>query len=195
MRQLSSNVVALIANETISSFYMVLVRHYNDGMIHFNTTSHFADVTLSNGITYLADGKLKSADPPQLNTTVDREQYKVILADPAFADGALLGQGLVGKVMEVRVGFINPATGLPYTDIADTFVSYKGRINSAAYLVDTEEGSVDLELVGVSPLISLDMVKGYYLSRDFVRQKDATDSSFDAVYEGSSAVILKWGKK
>jgi hypothetical protein len=195
MRQLSSNIVNLIANETVNAFYMVLIRHYNDGFINFNTTSHFANVTLSNGITYLADGKLKSADPPQLTTTVDREQYKVLLSDPSFTEGGNIGQGLVGKIMEVRIGFLNPLTGTPFTNIADTFVSYKGRVNSASYLVDTDEGTVDLEVTGVSPLISLEMVKGFYTSRDFVRQQDVTDSSFDSVYEGSGGTVLKWGKK
>jgi hypothetical protein len=195
MRQLSSNIQTLIANETVQAFYMVLIRHYDDGFIHFNTTSCYCDVTLSNGISYVSDGKLKSADPPQINTNVDREQYKVILSDPAFDEGANVGNGLVGKIMEVRVGFINPATGLPFTNIEDTFVTYKGRVDRTSYLVDTEDGNVDLEIIGVSPLISLDMVKGYYTSRDNVRAQDSTDSSFDSVYEGSGAITVRWGKQ
>jgi hypothetical protein len=194
VRQLSANIVNLINNKTVTAFYMVLVQHTGGGFVHFNTTSHYSDVTLSNGVTYIADGKLKNADPPQMNTNVDREQYKVILSDPAFADGPIIQQGLVGKVLEVRLGFIDPSTGLPFTNIADTFVVYKGRVDSASYLIDTEEGEVDLQITGVSPMVSLEMVKGYYLSRDNVRAHDTNDSSFDDVYEGSSAIILKWGK-
>jgi hypothetical protein len=194
VRQLSANIVTLINNKTVNAFYMVLVQHTGGGFVHFNTTSHYADVTLSNGQTYIADGKLKSADPPQMNTTVDREQYKVILADPSFSEGGNIGQGLVGKVLEVRLGFIDPSTGLPFTNVADTFIVYKGRVDSASYMIDTEEGEVDLQITGVSPMVSLEMVKGYYLSRDNVRAHDSADSSFDDVYEGSSAIILKWGK-
>jgi hypothetical protein len=125
MRQLSANIKALIDAENVTAFYMVLVQAFDSGFVYFNTTSHYADLTLSNGVEYLSDGKLKSCDPPQLSATVDREQYKLILADPGFDDGATIGMGLVGAVLEVRLGFINPSTGTPYTNISDTFVVYK----------------------------------------------------------------------
>jgi hypothetical protein len=195
MRQLSANIVALIANDQVEAFYTLMVRHYPDGFVFFNTTTYYQDIELSNGDIFLADGKLVSADPPQMNTNVDREEYKVVLADPGAEDGDLLGQGLVGKGFEVRLVFINPATGRPYTNVEDTFVVYKGRVGSTLWLIDTDNDSRDIQIAANSPMASLEMVKGFYLGRDNIRANDPTDSCCDGIYEGSAPSTIKWGKK
>ena len=58
------------------------------------------------------------------------EQYRIALADPAFLNGSSGENGLVGKTLEVRLCFVNPATGTPFDNLADTFVVYKGKIDS-----------------------------------------------------------------
>jgi hypothetical protein len=159
------------------------------------------DVQLkSNGIAladynYFSDATLVTIDPPQMSTNVDREQYKITLADPMLEKMTSVRNNLVGKVLEGRLGFVNHYTGTPYLEIADCPIVYKGRIDGASYLIKTNEfGESILQITGSSPMRNLDMKKSLFISRDFVRQRDATDSSCDQIYEGSGAITLKWGK-
>jgi hypothetical protein len=195
MRQLSANITALMASgEPVEMFYMVRITN-RAGVVIYADTTHYATVVLSNGFTYPATGSLVSVDPPQQSTTVDREQYQITVADPAFLLGELAEANLVGKRLETRVGFINPATGTPFTNVADTFLTYKGAVNSGAYKVTLEEfGEALFQITGVSPILSLETRRGIYLSRDAVRQRNSADSSCDKIFEGSGAATLKWGK-
>ncbi len=194
MQQFSPTIAALFAAGTVDTFFMVRVYDKN-GVNVFTTTTHHNNVTLTDGRTFEANDLLVGADPPQLSTTVDREQYSITIADPEFLQGSLLENGMVGKRMEVLLGFLNPVTGLPYTNPADTFTVYRGRCDGGALKVDTREyGEVLARVVGVSPIMSLEKKKGILLSRDAVRQRNASDSCCDQLYEGSSAVVLKWGK-
>lgn len=194
MRQLSANVVAALTGADLETFYTIRIADKNDTVV-FTSTTHHSNVTLSNGHLFEANGLIVSVDPPQLSTTVDREQYKVGIADPAFLQGSMAENGLIGKKLEVRIGFIDPTTGLPYTNVNDTFLVYKGRIDGTAYKVSTQEyGESVLMITGTSPILSLDMKKGIFLSRDAVRQRNVNDSSCDQLYEGSGSVVLKWGR-
>lgn len=195
MRQLSANIIALMASGvTIEIIYLVRIKNSAAGIIYADTT-HYATVILSDGSVYPANGTLVSADPPQQSTTVDREQYKITIADPEFLLGGIAEANLVGKRMESRIAFINPATGNPFTDVADTFLIYAGSVDSGAYKVTLEEfGESLFQITGVSPILSLEMRRGIYLSRDAVRQRNPADSCCDKLYEGSGKVTLKWGK-
>ena len=194
MRQLSTNVASLLELGDTETLFLVRITD-KEGEVVFSSTSYYDDVTLSNGYLYEANGMLVSADPPQLSTTVDREQYKVILSDPEFMQGDNAENGLTGKRMEVRVGFIDPESGLPFTEERDTFIVYRGRVDGASYRISTEEyGETLLQITGVSPILSLDMKKGIHLTKDAIRQRNPNDSSCDQMYEGSSTIILKWGK-
>lgn len=194
MRQLSANVAALVENNQAETIFLVRITD-RDGDVVFSTTTFYENVTLDNGYQYEANGMLVAADPPQLSTNVDREQYHVTLADPEFMQGDNAENGMTGKRLEVRLGFLDPETGYPYTADEDTFVVYRGRIDGAAYKVNTEEyGEALLQITGISPILSLDAKRGFYLSRDATRQRNPNDSSCDQLYEGSSALVLKWGK-
>jgi hypothetical protein len=146
-------------------------------------------------------GNLVSADPPQQSTTVDREQYKVSLADPEFLLGDIAEANLVGKRLFVHLAIIDPTTGLPLLGqdnegVADAFNIYTGSIDGGAYDIDTRElGESLFQVTGVSPILSLEMKSGIYLSKDAVRQRNPNDSCCDSLYDGSAAVVLKWGKK
>lgn len=194
MRQLSSNIVAALNGEELATFHMLQITDKTGDQI-LSSTSHYTNITLSNGVTYESNGLLVDVDPPQLSTTVDREQYSVTLADPYFMQGALAETGLIGKKLEVRVGFLDSVTGLPLLNVIDTFLIYKGRIDGTSYKIDMQEyGEALLNVTGTSPILSLDMKKGIFLSRDAVRQRNINDSSCDQLYEGSGAVVLKWGR-
>lgn len=195
MRQLSTNIASLLdLQEEVETLFLVRITD-KDGAVVFSSTSYYENVTLSNGYLYEANGMLVSADPPQLSTTVDREQYKITIADPEFMQGDNAENGLTGKRMEVRLGFVEPEIGVPYTDEIDTFIVYRGRVDGAAYKISTEEfGEALLQITGVSPIMSLEMKKGFRLTKDATRQRNPTDSSCDQLYEGSSTIVLKWGK-
>lgn len=201
MITLSANVHAALSKEIVDAFYMFRVINY-DGSILYSTTNCFMNIQLQNdsgqaitGYSYSADATLLSVDPPQMNTNVDREQYKVSLADPSLAKLTDVRSNLVGKILESRLGFINTTTGAPYLNIADCPIVYKGRIDGASYLIKTNEiGENILQLTGSSPMRNLDLKNSIFLSKDFIRKLSPDDSSCDQIYEGSGTITLKWGK-
>jgi hypothetical protein len=200
MISFSANILNALSQETIEAFYMVRILNYDNSIMH-STTNHFADIQLkNNGVDlanyfYPSDATLIAVDPPQMNTNVDREQYKITLADPTLSKLAAVRNNLVGKVLEGRLGFINRTTGMPYLEISDCPIVYKGRIDAPSYLIKTNEiGENLLQITGSSPMRNLDLKKSLFLSRDFVRQRDINDSSCDQIYEGSGSITLKWGK-
>jgi hypothetical protein len=200
MINFSVNVRNALSQEVVDVFYMLRILNY-DGSIMYSTTNYFMDIQLQNagvdlvGYNYSSDATLISIDPPQMNTNVDREQYKITLADPMLSKMSSVRNNLVGRVLEGRLGFVNHSTGFPYLEIADCPIVYKGRIDGASYLIKTNElGENILQITGSSPMRNLDSKKSLFISRDFVRQRDANDSSCDQIYEGSGAITLKWGK-
>jgi hypothetical protein len=178
----------ILSQISIESFYLVKVGTYK-------STNHFSNLTLSNGETYVADGKLASVDSPRLSATVDREIYKVSFVDNDYSLSYLVDSNLVGADFEVRISFIDPVTKLPVSDISDTLLAYKGIVDAGGYSLKLDSiGEVVLQISGASPVADLDATRTFYGSRDHVRSISPNDSSFDQVYEGSGAVNIKWGK-
>jgi len=190
MIELSANIQAALQSP-VPKFFL-LVRIFDEEEVHINTTTHPAPIELSNGWEYQSDGILMSADPPRLTTTVDREQYKLHFADPQKVMGGLTNW--VGKEIDVRVGFLDP-DGVPYTDAADTIVTYAGTVDGSAYKFSTgAQGESIFQLIGSSPMADLDQSKFVYLSRDFIRSRNINDTCCDTIYSGSNTISLKWGK-
>jgi len=194
MLTFSPKVVSIIASGKGEAFYLLHILNGN-GSLYRASTTHFNSMTMANGITYAADDFIVNVDPPKLDTTVDREQYKITLADANFRTAADAENGMVGKRVEARIGFIDPDNGLPLTTMADTLCVYRGRLDGISATIETSEfGESTFVISCGSPMMSLDMKKGVYLSRDFVRSKYPTDSCCDKVYTGSGQIIFKWGK-
>lgn len=188
MIEFSQNIKTVLQNPTIETFVLVRINDYY-------TTDYPTNITLGDGSTYISDGKLVSVDPPKLSSSVDRELYKVALADPDYSIGNNMQTGLVGRPFQVRLGFVDPTTLQPYTAITDTVLIYKGFVDNIAYNIETgNNGEVILSVTGASPMADLDLVKTFYISKDFIRGLNATDNSFDQIYEGSGSVNLKWGR-
>jgi hypothetical protein len=191
MIQFTSKVSAILANPSLDAFYVVDI---GNGL--YRTTSYYADVVLSDNRTFFADGHLAGVDSPQLTSTVDREIYKIAIADPDFYNGELIEDDLVGKPAEVRLVLIDPVTGQPELNIVDTILVYEGLIEGAAYTIDTATiGTVGLSITCSSPMADLDLRKPVFLSKDYMRGVDPTDSTCDQIYEGSGQIKLKWGKQ
>jgi hypothetical protein len=346
---LSDNIKACLALDSVEAFYLLRITNADNSVIYASTT-YFKDIVLSNGYSYTADDLIVAVDSPQISSSVDREQYKIVLADPTFAQGVSASTGLVGKYLETRIGFINrsaapgvttfvtnlnydfngtlpsswaypgtivstdaaatttltntvidqnlrlsgvsitPASnylirmrvklvsgawegnlfytntnhgesgtvgqylsipaptlgvwttitvdarsfvndyftggtitalrfdfinassasvaidyiqigkaedyGQPYLNASDTFIVYKGRVESVAYAIDTQEiGEAKINITGSSPIVNLDQKNAIYLSRDYIRKQNASDSCCDQIFEGSGTLALKWGKK
>ena len=128
MISFSSNILACLALDNVEAFYLLRITN-SDGTAIFSSTTHFMDVTLSNGNVYTADSLILTVDNPQSSSGVDREQYKIVLADPTFGQGVSAQTGLVGKYLETRIGFINrSATQGVQNFIASNTYDFNGTI-------------------------------------------------------------------
>jgi hypothetical protein len=146
--------------------------------------------------TYYNDGRLIQIDSPRLSSTVDRELFKISFADPTFTFGASVDSGLIGKMVDVKVAFVNQSTQLPELDTSNLLTVYRGKIDSTEYSVNTGvNGEVVLNVSCSSPMNDLDMSKPFYTTKDATFGRDSSDTSFDQIYEGSGVLNLKWGKK
>jgi hypothetical protein len=199
MIQFSPNVSAVLASGVIESFYMFRILNRKDEGLLYATTTFYADINLKrNGVAdpmhhYPANGGLISADAPQVTTNVDREQYKVVIADEDLVLRPQLEIGMVGLKLECRVGFVKDSK--PLLDIADAPIVYSGRIDGASLVIDTSSfGGIQVQITGSSPMRNLDMKRGIFMTKDKVRMRLPTDSCADQIYEGSTGLNLKWGK-
>jgi hypothetical protein len=183
---LSETISEILRQPSVESFNLITVGTYY-------ATDYVHDLTVD-GHLFTADGKLMAVDAPRLSTVVDRAVYKASFADPSVIFGSYVDDGIVGVNFEVRVGLIN-SSGAPLTDLADTILAYKGKVDSAAYSNNMDTvGEVVLELTGASPVANLDMVSDFHTSKNFIKDINAADTCFDQIYEGSGAITLRWGK-
>jgi hypothetical protein len=196
-----SNPIALqLGSGNIKYFFLVTINNMHYTNAPFN-------ITMSNGITYFSDGGLSGVEPPRLSSSVDRASYRVIFSDSQFQFRSLFEEGITGKPIEVRVGFFNALfeeildsnntpvdTGQIFYDIRDSFLSYRGVVDTYSYSIDPNE-SVTVVIEGSSPMADLDLVRSFYTNKDTLNQYDSTDNSFDKVHEGSGVLKLRWGKQ
>lgn len=189
MRKLSSKLQGILADAVIEAFYVVKI----EGL--YNTTSYFHDVTLSDEVLYHANGSLLKIDAPRISTTVDREQFTISLVDADFTASTFVHTGFIGKKVEVRAVLINQETGEPELNLADTLMVYKGTIDGASLVANTQEkGTMILNLILASPMADLDLRRQFFTSKDFIRNRNPNDGCCDQLYAGSNTLTLKWGK-
>jgi hypothetical protein len=203
----TNNIISALNNDAIEYFSMVRIERaaHETDPIPINlyaTTSHYNDIQLLvNGnpdskYNYIADGTLMAIDPPQNSSVVDREQYRVAFADPEFSKKGLMEDSLVGRLIEARLGFINPLDSRPFLNIEDTIVTYRGRVDGAAIAIKAGGlGESIVKITGSSPMRNLDMKKPFFISREKIKQREPLDTSCDQIYEGSLGLIMKWGRK
>jgi len=146
------------------------------------------------GEQYISKNVVAAIEKPKMTSIVDRDLYKITVADSDRQEFAnIFDQGLTGADVEVHAGFIDNATGLPETN--ESFIIYIGKVANYEYNVDTtESGEVKAVITCTNPMAALDATKPYYTSKQFMRQIDPTDTSYDEVFEGSHKLVLDWGK-
>ncbi len=197
MIQLSPTLTELLNNNSIEVFYMLQIDDYYSGKTdpRLLSTTFYRDITLSNNITYMSDGRLISIAPPRLESIVDKSTFEIVLADPSFEMLGSLDASLIGNLIQVTVGFVNIETNLPLLNVEDTLLIYKGRVDNFAYKINTEEfGESVLIITCGSPMINLDGIRQYHLNKDYVRSQYPDDSCCDQINESSASLAVKWGK-
>jgi len=185
MRTFSSAVQTVIDSDEIKFVFLI--------KLEFNTTyylcSYHRDLEYNNE-TYLANSGLFEFDSPKFSSVVDRESYKVVIADLLDEMSAEFRANVVGKPIQVFISLLN-ATGQPLLGVADVLSVYKGYVDSPAIQNDFEQKLAVIE--GSSPMSDLDLVKVFTASKDGMDQVDSTDTSFDEIFENKS-VSMNWGK-
>jgi len=185
MREFSSAAQAVLDSGTISYVYLIKLNFFNS----YYLTSNSVDVEYG-GNTYLANSGLFEFDNPKFSTVVDRESYKVVISDLFDEMLAEFNYSVIGKPIEVLVA-LRDANGDLLLDSADVLRVYKGTVDKPLINNNFEEKLAVLE--GTSPMSDLDLVNVFITSKDGMDQRDASDTSFDEVFDGSE-ITINWGK-
>ena len=185
MREFSSDVLAALASDNVSYFFLI--------ELGFSTTYRFTsfsrDIVFEEN-TYIADGGLFEFDSPKNSSVVDREAYKVILTDLTDNLYAEFKLNVVGKDIKVMVGFLD-SNNEPLLGTNDIVYIYKGYVDSPSIQNNWETKLAVFE--GSSPMADLDQVNLTMVSGDGMDQLSSTDTSYDHIYDDSE-IQLKWGK-
>lgn len=186
MRKFSNDVVEALAQDNIE--YFILMDLYLNS--EYKLTTHAADVTLSNGDTYSANGAIFEYDSPRQNSVLDREAYKIQLIDPRDTLFNELRTGVVNKRVTIRAGLIHETKGL-LTNLEDLIYVYKGYIDAPKITSDFESKIVELDCS--SPMADFDMVRPFWTTSYGMDQYSTIDTSFDRINEGYE-IQISWGK-
>ena len=185
MIALSALQTALLQDPDAEKFYCVRIK---DILL----TSFYRDITQTDGV-YLSSDLLAGIPPPESTASVDKALYEVTLADSSNELSNLYANDLIGALLRVQVGFVNPASNSP--EIDELFVVYEGIVQGLDVSFETDEqGRVLVKVIGSNPMAALDATSAFYTSRESLRELNASDSAFDEIHEGSRSLSLFWGK-
>jgi hypothetical protein len=185
MRQFSSAIQTVLASDNISFFFLIKLEFSQTYYI----TSYGSDIVFD-GNTYSAEGGLFEYDSPKLSSVVDRESYRIVIADVSNTMIQEFKNNVVGKAITVTAGFLD-ANGEPLLNTSDMVQVYQGYVDTPIISNDWESKTAVIE--GTSPMSDLDAVNVFYTSRDGMDQRSTTDTSFDDMFEDGE-IKYKWGK-
>lgn len=186
MRTFSSTVKSILDSNNIKFFFLIKLEFVQT----YYLTSYSSDIEFE-GNVYSANGGLYEYDSPKMSSVVDRESYKIIIADLSNNMLQEFMANVVGKPITVYAGFIDPATNQPILNPSDVIMVYKGFVDKPGINNDFESKYATIE--GTSPMSDLDAVNVFYVSRDGMDQKNLNDTSFDDMYQDIE-IKYKWGK-
>lgn len=210
MRRLNAYIWDLLKNGNYNSFLALEIGPWPlDGSFTRYTTLG-SPITLADRINdryadFLPNMPIVTVDPPQSSSTVDKNTFKITLADPGYAFRPLLEGGGVNTPMWLRAGlFRDEVNGrhvfipenylrTPYSGEHGMFYIYKGAVDRYFYTL-TENNDVILTFEGAAPAAALEMKRELSTSRNWMRRNYPDDASFDNVYRGSHQEMLQWGK-
>lgn len=185
MRQFSSAVQTVLNSDVIKFAFLI--------KLEFNTTHHFTSYhrdLVYNGATYIADGGVFEFEPPKFSSVVDREAYRVVIADLINQMVSEFKLNVVGKIIDVKLALLD-ANGDPLLGTSDVLSVYRGFVDKPSIENSMENKLAVIE--GTSPMADLDAVNTFITSKDGMDQKSSTDTSFDEIFENKE-ITIKWGK-
>lgn len=208
MRDISTPVKTLLAQENVQFFYLVKIGPFKDLANVDQTIKHSltpGGITIGSDVYTGTDdisNTLLHIDPPRMSSVVDKESYKLTYADPDFLWRPVFEKGFYSVPIIISLGFYNTtngtlggaAPGYPLTSPADIVTVYSGYIDAPSYSTDLN-GETTLLFECSSPMGDLAMTRTLVTSRDNLNQIDPTDTSFDEIYVGSRGLTLLWGKQ
>jgi len=190
MKNISAAIQAQIDSDNTEPFLLFSIGpNYRGDYLAYTTLPY--EYTYD-GIYYDCENRIISIDPPRISDTLDREAFKVSLHDSDTAlRGPLNTWRMAGVNFKLLMGFSNGIGGAP---LSDTLNVYEGTVDTYTYAVTPNDDSV-LIIEGTSPVGALDMRRTVLTSRNYLQAKYPNDTSYDQVVEGSSKLLLLWGKE
>ena len=188
MKRLSEFVRTQMMDDYFSTFVLFEIGPSSSGE-YLRGTSLNDDYTFG-GNVFNKCLPLRSIDAPRISETVDKENFKISIADPDFAYRVAFEDGLYKAKLSVWVGFVGDNGEMPEEGIS---LIYRGAIGSYSYSI-TQDNEVLCILEGESPMGSMQLSRSIITSKEYLRQVAPNDSSFDQIYVGSKSTTLKWGK-
>lgn len=185
MRTFSSAVQTVLNSDTIKFVYLIQLGFTST----YRFTSHSSDISYL-GNTYTADGGLYEFDTPKFSSVIDREAYRVVIADLLDEMSYEFKVNVVGKPVAVKVALID-SNGAPMLGTDDVISVYNGFVDSPKITNDFEQKLAVVECT--SPMSDLDTVNTMYTSKDGMDQVSSTDTSFDEIFDNKK-ISLNWGK-
>lgn len=189
MIKVSTAVQALLAQPTISGFYLIKT----EGGLRKTTAPYDIEYL---GETYVSDGTVISVELPRMTSVVDKQKFKIGFADTLFSFAALAENKLVGQTVSVWMAFIDQASGVPLLNSTDILLIYKGVVDAPSHRINTSAigGSVTFNLDCASPMSNLDRVQTHFASQDYLDKNYPGDTSYEQIFQGSGPVTTRWGK-
>jgi hypothetical protein len=207
---LSEHNRSVIAGPNAFCIMMVCILKKDNSLL-YSATSHYQDIAVprlsvfplitvkdSFGdplvyIPYLADGSLVSLAPPSLSTSVDREQYSMMITDSSLLSYASNTWGLIGLRFKVSAIFSNGGV-LDYSP-ENMLTVYSGRISGVTHTQSTQvDGESLIKITAGSPMYGLDQKNGIYFSDPKIKERNKEDTCAEHVYVSSRNYSLHWGK-
>jgi len=193
MRVFNSTIQAILDSQSIEFFFLIKLELHS-------ATKYLTDISYDvvfDGQTYVGNSSLFEYDSPKFSSVVDREAYKIVLTDFINEFSTEMKNNMVGKNIEVRVGFYD-SSGVPILNVANTMFVYKGTIDRP--ILQSSEDNKIAVIEGTSPMSDLDLVRSFMTSRQGMAQRsgvnsngDPLDTSFDNMYDNKE-IMVKWGK-
>lgn len=187
MITLSPLIAQLLQQPAVSTFFLMKT---STGL---RKTTYPNDVVFQ-GENYESDGSVISIELPKMTSVVDKQKFRITLADNSLNFAAAAEQALVGQTVSVWMSVLDSA-GLPVLTPADVILIYKGAVDAPSHQMNLEaSGSMLFNLDCASPMADLDRTRTYFASQDYIDKTAPGDTSYEQIFQGSGPVSLRWGK-
>lgn len=197
MRNISGAVRTILASGDIVTAFLVSLES-PDSTLRFTSAPY--DLYVPAIGTFLSNSTLDKVEAPRLSETVDREAYKISLIDNNGSLRSLFENGITGAKLSVWLSFMNTTEdtlsgilpGEYLVSMDDLLVAYKGTVDTHGITLEPSNGVISAVIEGTSPVAVLGMTRAVTTSKEYIKQHNSADTSFDQVFEDGAR--LPWGK-